>query len=87
VETVAAAGIDGFSHLADAWQDRAPLGWDVQDPTPVADAVCFLLSDLARGVTGEILHVDGGFHAVGAAPEPLAGGGNGRAQPPHGVLR
>jgi enoyl-[acyl-carrier protein] reductase I len=87
VETVAAAGIEGFSRLAEAWQDRAPLGWDVQDPTPVADAACFLLSDLARGVTGEILHVDGGFHAIGAAPEPLVSGLNGRGQRPPGVLR
>ena len=42
--------------------------WD--DPAPVADAVCFLLSDLARGISGEILHVDGGFHAMGAPLEP-----------------
>jgi enoyl-[acyl-carrier protein] reductase I len=87
VETVAAAGIDGFTRLAEAWQDRAPLGWDVQDPTPVADAVCFLLSDLARGVTGEILHADGGFHAIGAAPEPLSTSSNGCVTPPRGVLR
>lgn len=43
----------------------APLGWQIDDPTPVADAVGFLLSDRSRGVSGEILHVDGGFHAVG----------------------
>ena len=65
LETVAARGIPGFGGLAEAWRAQAPLGWDTEDPTPVADAVCFLLSDLARGVTGEILHVDGGFHAMG----------------------
>jgi enoyl-[acyl-carrier protein] reductase I len=65
--TLAARGIPGFSDLATAWQQQAPLGWDVEDPEPVASAVLFLLSDLSRGVTGEILHVDGGFHAMGTA--------------------
>jgi enoyl-[acyl-carrier protein] reductase I len=64
--TVAASGIPGFDQLAGAWEERAPLGWDAEDPRPVADAVCFLLSDLARAITGELLHVDGGFHAMGA---------------------
>jgi enoyl-[acyl-carrier protein] reductase I len=64
--TVAAQGIPGFEGLAALWQQQAPLGWDIQDPGPVAGAVCFLLSDLSRGISGEILHVDGGFHAVGA---------------------
>ena len=73
IETLAAGGIPGFDRLAGAWREGAPLGWDVSDPGPVADAVCFLLSDLARGVAGEILHVDGGFHAIGAAlPERVA---------------
>ena len=63
--TLAARGIPGFEQLATAWQRQAPLGWDVEDCTPVAAAVCFLLSDHARAVTGEILHVDGGFHAMG----------------------
>ena len=45
---------------------QAPLGWDTRDPAPVASACCFLLSPLARAITGEILHVDGGFHAIGA---------------------
>jgi meromycolic acid enoyl-[acyl-carrier protein] reductase len=66
VETPAAQGIPGFETLAGLWGKQAPLGWDTSDPAPVADAVLFLLSDLARGVTGEILHVDGGFHAMGA---------------------
>ncbi len=70
--TMAARGIDGFDGLADAWQRQAPLGWDVRDPAPVADACLFLLSDLARAVTGEVLHVDGGYHALGA---PLSPGG------------
>ncbi|HEX2071294.1 MAG TPA: enoyl-ACP reductase FabI [Thermoleophilaceae bacterium] len=66
VQTPAAGGIPGFDELAGRWAERAPLGWDPTDPTPVAAAVCFLLSDLARGITGEILHVDGGAHATGA---------------------
>jgi enoyl-[acyl-carrier protein] reductase I len=66
LRTVAAGSIAGFDVLADAWPGQAPLGWDLEDPGPVADAVLFLLSPLSRAVTGEILHVDGGFHAVGA---------------------
>ncbi|MHB1538657.1 MAG: enoyl-ACP reductase FabI [Solirubrobacteraceae bacterium] len=69
IETLAAGGIPGFSELANAWAQTAPLRWDASDPTPVADAVCFLLSPLARRITGEVLHVDGGYHAVGA-PRP-----------------
>jgi len=65
--TPAASGIPGFERLAEDWSAGAPLGWDRKDPGAVADAALFLLSDLARGITGEILHVDGGFHAVGAA--------------------
>jgi enoyl ACP reductase len=68
IETVAAGGIPGFDDLASAWPLQAPLGWDCEDPYPVAEAACFLLSDASRGMTGEILHVDGGFHAVGTAP-------------------
>ena len=64
--TVAARGIPGFERLADLWREQAPLGWNVEDPGPVADAICFLLSDYARAISGEIVHVDGGFHAVGA---------------------
>jgi meromycolic acid enoyl-[acyl-carrier-protein] reductase len=66
VETPAAQGIPGFETLAGLWEKQAPLGWETSDPAPVADAVLFLLSDLARAITGEILHVDGGFHAMGA---------------------
>ncbi|HLM08702.1 MAG TPA: enoyl-ACP reductase FabI [Thermoleophilaceae bacterium] len=70
VETPAAQGIPGFEALAGLWGGQAPLGWDTSDPSPVADAVLFLLSDLARGITAEILHVDGGFHAMGAPLKP-----------------
>ncbi len=68
--TVAARGIPGFEQLATLWQRVAPLGWDIEDPGVVAGTVCFLLSDLARGISGEILHVDGGFHALGAPSAP-----------------
>ena len=67
--TVAARGIPGFEQLAKLWPAQAPLGWDIEDPAPVAAAICFLLSDYARAITGEILHVDGGFHAMGAPSE------------------
>lgn len=64
--TRAGMAIPGFTKLLDAWVEQSPLHWAADDPMPTADAVCFLLSDFARGITGEILHVDGGFHAVAA---------------------
>ena len=64
--TLAARGIPGFASLADMWSQQAPLGWDTDDAAPVAGAILFLLSDLSRAITGEIIHVDGGFHAMGA---------------------
>jgi meromycolic acid enoyl-[acyl-carrier-protein] reductase len=67
--TVAARGIPGFEQLAQLWVSQSPLGWDIEDPSPVASTICFLLSDYARAISGEILHVDGGFHAVGAPTE------------------
>jgi enoyl-[acyl-carrier protein] reductase I len=67
--TVAARGIPGFEQLAELWRAQAPLGWDTDDPSPVASTICFLLSDYARAISGEIIHVDGGFHAVGAPTE------------------
>ncbi len=71
IRTAAASGVPGFGELESAWGEQAPLGWEVDDPTPVADAALFLLSDLARAITGEIVHVDGGVHAIGAAtPAP-----------------
>jgi enoyl ACP reductase len=68
IETAAAGGIPGFAELAVAWERAAPLGWDTGDPTAVARAVCFLLSDWSSAVSGEILHADGGFHAMGPVP-------------------
>jgi meromycolic acid enoyl-[acyl-carrier protein] reductase len=73
LQTVAASNIEGFEGLAQIWERQAPLGWDLSDPTPVADACLFLLSPLARAITGEILHVDGGVHALGAAVPDGAG--------------
>jgi meromycolic acid enoyl-[acyl-carrier-protein] reductase len=64
IETAAAGGIPGFSDLAGTWERAAPLGWDPGDPTPVARAVCFLLSDWSSAISGEIVHADGGLHAV-----------------------
>jgi len=66
IRTMAARSIPGFDRLADLWEQGAPLGWDPRDPTVVADVCLFLLSPLARAITGEIVHVDGGFHALGA---------------------
>jgi len=71
IETLAAGAIPGFSELAALWSDTAPLAWDAEDPGPVADAACFLLSPLARRITAEILHVDGGYHAMGC-PTPAS---------------
>ena len=66
LRTVAARSIPGFSDFEDVWQQRAPLGWDVNDPEPAARATAALLSDWFPATTGEMVHVDGGFHAVGA---------------------
>ena len=66
VKTVAAKSIPGFKRFEDAWDERAPLGWDVADSSAVAKACVALLSDWFPATTGEIVHVDGGFHAVGA---------------------
>lgn len=74
LSTMAARSIEGFSSFEDVWQRRAPLGWDLKDPEPVARAVCMLLSDWSAGITGEIVHVDGGVHAMGAGGEPAAAG-------------
>lgn len=66
LKTVAAKSIAGFPAFEQAWARRAPLGWDITDAEPVARAVCALLSDWLPAVTGEIIHVDGGAHAIGA---------------------
>jgi meromycolic acid enoyl-[acyl-carrier protein] reductase len=65
IKTMAGKGIPGFDQITGSWSRRAPLGWDVEDPTPVGNTVAFLLSDLSSGITGEVVHVDGGFHAMG----------------------
>ncbi|MGH2538902.1 MAG: enoyl-ACP reductase FabI [Actinomycetota bacterium] len=65
LRTMAGKGIPGFDAITESWGRRAPLGWDVTDPTPVGNTVAFLLSDLSEGITGEMIHVDGGFHAMG----------------------
>jgi enoyl ACP reductase len=65
VRTLAARSIPGFSLFEDVWNDRAPLGWSVRDPEVVAKACVALLSDWFPATTGEIIHVDGGYHAMG----------------------
>jgi enoyl ACP reductase len=75
LRTIAATAIDAFDTLQQAWSDRSPMAWDVTDTTPVARAICALWSDWLPAVTGEIIHVDGGLHALGAAgPAPAADG-------------
>jgi meromycolic acid enoyl-[acyl-carrier protein] reductase len=66
VRTMAAKSIPGFSQFEDTWKSRAPLGWDVHDADAVARACVALLSDWFPMTTGEMLHVDGGVHAVGS---------------------
>lgn len=65
IRTIAANGIPGFGRFEDVWSRRAPLGWDINDAVPVARVALWLLSDWSKGVTGELIHVDGGFHAMG----------------------
>ncbi len=65
VRTMAAKSIPGFADLEAGWSDRAPLGWDVDDATPVAKSVCALLSDWLPATTGSMVWVDGGVHALG----------------------
>jgi enoyl-[acyl-carrier protein] reductase I len=66
LRSLAAKAIPGFESLEDMWSSRAPLGWDNTDQEPTAKAVCALLSDFFPATTGEVVHVDGGFHAMGA---------------------
>lgn len=66
VRTIAAKSIPGFDKFEEAWVDRAPLGWDINDSTAVAKACVALFSDWFPATTGEMIHVDGGFHAIGA---------------------
>ena len=66
LKTLAAKAIPGFEELEAMWSDRSPLGWDEKDSEPTAKAVVALLSDFFPATTGEIVHVDGGYHAMGA---------------------
>ena len=66
IRTMAAKSIPGFEKFEEVWAQRAPLGWDIRDPEPVANACVALFTDLFSATTGEMIHVDGGFHAVGA---------------------
>ncbi len=66
IRTIAARSIPGFDRFEDVWHERAPLGWNVKDPEPVASACVALLSDLFPATTGEVVHVDGGYHVIGA---------------------
>ncbi|GAA4858837.1 enoyl-ACP reductase FabI [Actinomycetospora straminea] len=66
VRTMAAKSIPGFDTFEEAWVQRSPLGWDLGDPTPVARTICALLSDWLPATTGEVVHADGGYHAMGA---------------------
>jgi meromycolic acid enoyl-[acyl-carrier protein] reductase len=66
LRTMAAKSIPGFERFEGLWGERAPLGWNITDPEPTARACVALLSDWFPATTGEIVHVDGGAHAVGA---------------------
>ena len=66
LRSMAAKSIPGFDRFEDAWPARAPLGWNLHDAEPTARACVALMSDLFPATTGEIIHVDGGFHALGA---------------------
>jgi meromycolic acid enoyl-[acyl-carrier-protein] reductase len=66
IRTIAAKSIPDFATFEATWGQRAPLGWDVADPEPVAKACVALLSDWFPATTGEIVHVDGGYHSTGA---------------------
>jgi enoyl ACP reductase len=66
LRTIAAKAIPGFEEIEQGWSQRAPLGWDNVDLEPTARAVVALLSDFFPATTGEIVHVDGGYHAMGA---------------------
>ncbi|MEV0587776.1 enoyl-ACP reductase FabI [Nonomuraea sp. NPDC050310] len=65
LRTMAAKSIPGFKEFEESWPEKAPLGWDLADTAPAAKAVVALLSDWFPATTGEIVHVDGGVHAMG----------------------
>jgi enoyl-[acyl-carrier protein] reductase I len=66
IKTMAANSIPGFEAFDGVWSTRAPIGWDMADPEPAARGVIALLSDWFPKTTGEIVHVDGGVHIIGA---------------------
>ena len=68
--TTAAKNIPGFSSMEGEWNEKAPLGWDTKNAEPVAKVVNFLLSDFSEAVTGEVIHADGGAHAIGGTMLP-----------------
>jgi enoyl ACP reductase len=70
IRTMAGKSIPGFDQIADKWLNRAPLGWSMTDATAVGQMVCFLLSDWATMTSGELIHVDGGYHAMGTDIRP-----------------
>jgi meromycolic acid enoyl-[acyl-carrier-protein] reductase len=70
VYTTSAKGIPGFPSFPEMFERQAPLGWDARDSAPVGKAVVALLSDYFSATTGEIVHVDGGYHAIGASVDP-----------------
>jgi meromycolic acid enoyl-[acyl-carrier-protein] reductase len=80
LRTLAARSIPGFAAMEDAWSRRAPLGWDVRDADAVARACVALLSDWFPATTGEILHVDGGAHAVALGLSEVAPAGDAPAE-------
>jgi enoyl ACP reductase len=65
IRTMAGKSIPGFDEITDKWRNRAPLEWDINDATAVGQMVCFLLSDWSAKTSGELIHVDGGYHAMG----------------------
>lgn len=75
IATIAAKGIPGFKYLENKWGEQAPLGWDARDEAcvdAVARTACVLMSDWMPSTTGELIRVDGGYHAIGAPPVDLA---------------
>jgi enoyl-[acyl-carrier protein] reductase I len=65
LSTIAAKGVPGFKLVEDSWDARAPLGWNSKSAAAVAGTACAMLSDYMVATTGELIHVDGGFHAIG----------------------
>ena len=70
IRTMAGKSIPGFDAIAGYWLARAPLAWSLTDATPVGEMCCFLMSGMASMTTGEMIHVDGGYHALGTDFKP-----------------